>query len=386
MMQKFSGVFGVGVFMAIGAFLAGCTSSQKAENTSVAFFGATESETAYQLAKRTHDITLHPDPTLAHHDVDPEKTIEVHFLEVGQGDATFVRFPEGGTLLIDGGASGPVDPFAVRQYLHQQLDVNRPVIDTLVITHAEADNYNLLPFLLEGVAVGNVLYVGQAEDYTAGTFQSDGLLHDDIPFSAWLSSIPEKQHHSLHYRDRARPYQPSKGFNDGPAKVYVLAASVQDANPEWRTDSSSIVLKITYGQFDVTLTGDATFSTEDDIIAHYPPGFLQSDVLKLSRHGSNSTSTEHDWVDAISPKVAVASSAYENEAGYPQKEVFDLLADYTWDNSITDRPTHTARYYVSPTHGETIRNYHESIYSTAVNGNVVITSNGSPWFHVWLNQ
>ena len=385
-MQNLLGVYLSGLFVGIVALLLGCETSQEAEETSVAFFGATESETAYDLAKRTREINLHPDPTLTHHQIDPEDTIEVHFLQIGQGDATFVRFPQGGTLLIDGGARGEVDPFAVRDYLRRQLDPSKPIIDTLVITHPEADNYNMLPFLLEGIQVGQVMYVGQIDEYAAGTYQSDGLIDEDKPFSAWLSTLPEKHHRPLHYHDRSRPYQPSKGFNDGPAKVYVLAASVQDANPDWRTDSRSIVLKITYGQFDVTFTGDATFSTEDDIIANYPPGFLQSDVLKLARHGSNGTCTEHDWVDAISPKAAVTSTAYNNEEGYPHKSVFDLLADYTWDSSINDRAPHTVRYYVAPNSSETIEGYSEAIYSTAVNGNVVITSNGSPWFHVWLNQ
>ena len=71
--------------------------------------------------------------------------LEIHFINVGQGDCTFVSCPDGENVLIDCGTSGGGDGALARQYLQKVLGTTTVDIDTLVVTHPDKDHYNLLP-------------------------------------------------------------------------------------------------------------------------------------------------------------------------------------------------------------------------------------------------
>ena len=96
-----------------------------------------------------------------------------------------------------------------------------------------------------------------------------------------------------------------------------------EAVQQSRTNDSSIVLRIDYGDTSFLFTGDAEDWSEYMMI---DAGVnLKADVLKVSHHGSSTASTE-EFLRAIQPEYAVISVGKSNEYGHPHKNVLDRLA------------------------------------------------------------
>ncbi len=72
----------------------------------------------------------------------PQAELVIHFVEIGQGDCTLIECPNGGFILVDAGSTAHGDRDAVREYVRDQLDQTSPRIDTVVVTHRDADPTN----------------------------------------------------------------------------------------------------------------------------------------------------------------------------------------------------------------------------------------------------
>lgn len=92
-----------------------------------------------------------------------------------------------------------------------------------------------------------------------------------------------------------------------------------------RRNENSIVLEVGYGEANVLLPGDAEAVEEEYLLAEHR-GALDATVLKVPHHGSR-TSTSSAFLDAVSPRVAVVSSAYDSQFGHPHPAVLQRLAD-----------------------------------------------------------
>lgn len=292
-------------------------------------------------------------------------TLHVHFIDVGQGDCSFVQCPNGGNVLIDCGSLGGGDVDRARAYLRELLDEDAPRIDTLVVTHPDADHYNFLDDVLEGVEVGKILMTGSADEYSADSFEF------------WLTEreelISKLSKSDFDPRDQAPRFCTCPG-----TEMRVLAAdTVATASP---TNARSIVLLIQHGDVDVLLTGDATFDTEQVIMDRYDHAWLKCEALKIGHHGSSTTSTSQDWAETIRPDVAIVSAAFQNRFGHPRKEVLQRLAPFTKSEEV-----HPMRWGWSERRRakfENVTSFKEAIYSTATNGTIVLSSDGT---HYWID-
>ena len=230
--------------------------------------------------------------------------LELHFLDVHQGDSTLVVCPNGNRILVDAGDSkmipgGALDQeqiTALRKYLIDNLSTPDH-LEYLVITHGDSDHFRLLDTLLGGVTVNTIIYGGFYNEYSSD-------------FRKWLSSKPKGLLVSPVGSDLANT--PNGYFDCGSANVWVLASNTPHKNSEWKKNTHSLVLKISHGEFDVILTGDATFETEAAIRDFYDDSFLNIELLKLGHHGSRTTSTGKSWVQGTRPEIAVASAARAN--------------------------------------------------------------------------
>jgi len=243
--------------------------------------------------------------------------LEVHFIDVGQGDSTLVVCPDGENILIDAGSVPKTSPDLIRDYILNIIDRHQRKIDTLIITHPHTDHYNILPDVLRGVEVGQVYYVGGEDDYNSTLW-------------SWLEALANREALQADYFNPQNTPNPAMAC--GNAEVYILAASVQSSFS--RKNTMSIVLMIRYGDFAVVLTGDATKHTENKIMERYPHDWLDSDILKIGHHGSLSTSTTTQWAGVIRPKTAVVSAGVRNSHGHPRREIVERLDDYT-DNNVS---------------------------------------------------
>lgn len=235
-----------------------------------------------------------------------------------------------------------------------------------MVTHPDKDHYNLLPDVLAGVDVGHVYMVGPPSEHDA----------DDV--DTWLAAFSASKRTELSQTTFDPAGTPNSAITAGDADVYVLAGNIQATDSP--VNARSIVLLVDYDDFQVILTGDATFDTEETILSRYNDAWLDVAVLKLGHHGSSTTSTSADWLEATRPELAVASAGYDNTYGHPRKSVVEAASNYT-----TDDAAHPIRWgWWNAGHAEygNVDDYEEAVYSTATSNTIVVTSNGSGTFAV----
>jgi len=284
----------------------------------------------------------------------PVGDLEIHFIQVGQGDATLLQLPNGTSILVDGGSLKERDPNALKDYLEDTLDDDR--VDTLVITHPDADHYNLLPYAISDIEVGQVLIAGETSEYDATANVSGAAQRTSKGFSAWLDGLGSGVLRVLSQSDIDAQDDPSNAiFDSGEVNVWIVAADIKDGTDK---NSRSIVLLVSFGNFDLLLTGDATFATENAILARYDGWWLDVECLKLGHHGSKWTSTSDAWVNVVMPEMAIASASLAPMHGHPHKDLRTRLEAKT----IAATP-HRIRWWTSSSSGTTVTDYDEAIYN-----------------------
>jgi competence protein ComEC len=228
----------------------------------------------------------------------PAGALRIHFLDVGQGDAILLEYPNGKFDLIDAGG------FWNREALDTGEAVLIPYLSHLrvrhlnriFLTHAHADHMNGMFTLLHYVKTDR-FYVSR-KPY--GTFEFRRLLWS-IPLSpTGLSSGTE--------------------FCEGGVRVRVLAPD-HSVPTRLVANDDSIVLMLEYQGKRILLTGDAEAPTEDKLGQLLN---LQADYLKVAHHGSDSSSTSA-FLDRVKPRMAFISVGQHNWFGHPHPDVLNRL-------------------------------------------------------------
>ncbi|KMT22762.1 ComEC/Rec2 family competence protein [Clostridium cylindrosporum] len=219
--------------------------------------------------------------------------LEVSVIDVGQGDAIFIKTPDRKNILIDTGSKDEKDK--LYSFLSSK-DIKN--IDILVGTHPHEDHIGNMPSVIK--------------DFTIGKVYMPKVTHTSKTFKDTMSSIREK---SL----KITSPKSSEILNLGDVKIEFIAPnskSYKDLN------NYSIVVKLTYGRNSFMLMGDAEKYSEKEIISK---GYqLKSDVIKLGHHGSFSSSSKK-FIEKVNPKYAVVSCSKNNEYGHPHRETIKLL-------------------------------------------------------------
>jgi competence protein ComEC len=234
--------------------------------------------------------------------------LQVTFLDVGHGDASFIRFPQGTTMLIDGGGSYRDDvdigervvaPFLWHQRVRQ--------VDYVVATHSHPDHAKGLGAILRNFRVRQ--------------FWDNGVREP----SAWYSALRQTAIDRRIYRDLS-----ANGLEvrtvDG-VRLELLHPSAAFRPPSERRvgeergeNNRSLVLKLTYGAVSVLFTGDVEQEAEHFMIASGRD--LTATVLKVPHHGSRTSSTEA-FVRSVNPRAAVFSVQHDSRFGHPHPAVVE---------------------------------------------------------------
>lgn len=237
--------------------------------------------------------------------------LEVHVIDVGQGDAIALRTPLGRWVLVDAGPlwqTGDAGASKVVPYLRQRGGE----LVLVAVTHPHADHVGGLASVLTRVP---------APEFwdAARVFGSDGYLGAlraaRTKGTTWV---------------RVRPGL-EKAI-DG-VTVQVLAPDSVWTATQTDPNTSSIVLLVTFGRRRFLLTGDAERAEEGWLLSRYAD--LHADVLKVAHHGS-ATSSSDEFLDAVRPAMAVISLGAENRYGHPSPEVLRRFDERRIDVLRTD--------------------------------------------------
>jgi len=222
--------------------------------------------------------------------------LEVHFLDVGQGDCAIVLC-DGESMVIDGGPRGTSQ--YVYSYVHDTLRLSH--IDYIVSTHPHLDHVGGLASVLNAAPVDLIL----------------------TPLTEWNSKAFNSM---LKYAElQGTPLVvPREGdtLQLGSAVITILHCW-PEAVQQSRTNDSSIVLRIDFGSTSFLFTGDAEDWSEYMMIDSRVN--LEADVLKVSHHGSGTASTD-EFLKTVQPEYAVISVGKNNEYGHPHRNVLDRLS------------------------------------------------------------
>jgi competence protein ComEC len=244
-----------------------------------------------------------------------EAQMKVLFFDVAQGDAALVRFPNGRTMLVDGGErkmGWDCGEQILCPYFHR-VGIDR--LDVVVLTHADNDHVGGLAAVLEKMSVGLVLDSGAR--HLSSTY---------LRFLA-LANSPDLSYHLVRAGDVLHI--------DNRVEVQVLHPTeqfvAQDGRAPLGLNNGSVVLRLQYGAVSFLLTGDIEEQAEGAMLRD---GRVEScTVLKVPHHGSISSSVQ-PFLDALRPRVAIISVGQENKFGHPHE---DVLRRYRRLNVIVRR-------------------------------------------------
>lgn len=235
--------------------------------------------------------------------------LEVHFIDIGQGDAIVINFPDGKTMLIDSGTSTTGLADIRNEYIEYLYDItNDKVIEYMVVTHPDIDHYNMLGEVLDNYCVQNVYY---NEDSGTSYTQFVEKLTAEPQI---ITNLVDSQ--SVTYIIEGADYK---------VTIYSCGDSAFDGASE--RNAMSIICLLEFGGRKVLLTGDAVTATEQWFISKLGDDALDIDVLKVGHHGSDS-STGEPFLDFIDTEYAVISCDDGTKYGHPDETTMERLSIY----------------------------------------------------------
>jgi len=226
--------------------------------------------------------------------------LKVYFLDVGQGDATFIEAPNGNQVLIDGGRTDN----KVLQELGEIMQVGDRSIDVVISTHPDADHIGGLPEVFSRFEVAKYIESG---NQTKETKIAEMLLKS-AKEEVGLDWIIAGGGQTI--------------LLDEKTGVYLEILFPDRDVSKIESNASSIVARLVYGESCFLFMGDSPKAIETYLKQQNEN--LDCDVLKVGHHGSR-TSSDPLFVEAVSPEYAVISSGKDNSYGHPHKEVLDIL-------------------------------------------------------------
>jgi competence protein ComEC len=232
----------------------------------------------------------------------PDNKLSIMAIDIGQGDATLIKFPNNQTALVDAGnATKSFDNGEMVIYpLLQRLGIDS--IDYGFITHVDADHYRgFLSLFKKGII--KKIYKPVLDTSLNKDLRLDSLIRaEEIPLKYYHNDI----------------------IQFGNANLYVLHDSTSFSELNFSTNDRSGIFKIEYGETSFLLTGDAGFKIEKYLVSKFDD-FLNSDVLKVGHHGSKH-STSIKFLETVNPIMSFISAGVINRFNHPTPEVISRLA------------------------------------------------------------
>ncbi len=233
---------------------------------------------------------------------DAEQEMEVHFIDVGQADATLIKI-DGHAMLIDCGTD---EAGTKVQYYLMQHGVYS--LDHLILTHPDSDHIGGADVIITKFDIGSVFM---------SPFVKDNKWYEDL-----MAALAYRRY------DWSTP-EVGSTYDLGEASFTIVAPNRIYDDP----NNSSIALVLEYGDTRFLFTGDASEEAEADIVQNGAD--ISADVYKMGHHGSRSASSD-DFLEKVRPRYVVISCMTGNDHGHPHKEAMDRIRKYSPEIYRTD--------------------------------------------------
>lgn len=264
------------------------------------------------------------------------KKLKIYFIDVGQGDCTFVVTPKNNKILIDGGGS-EFSSYSIGEKILLPYLLDRRIlkIDYMIFSHFDSDHCEGLLYIMGKIKVDNVVIANQYE--TSENYKK-------------FIKIANKKRTNVIIAEAGSKINVEKNlFFD------VLWPDKNNMISENAINNNSLVCKLNYKRFSILFTGDIEEIAEKAILNKYKKlnrNILESTVLKVAHHGSK-TSTTKEFLDNVKPSYALIGVGKNNKFGHPS------------DNTIKKLE------YINAT-----------VYRTDINGEIILTTDGEK---IWKN-
>ncbi|MBQ3006692.1 MAG: MBL fold metallo-hydrolase [Clostridia bacterium] len=262
------------------------------------------------------------------HEVEPAEYINVHYIDVGQGDCSLIECG-GKTMLIDAGENG--HETKVLDYLRLQ---NIEKLDYIIASHQHSDHIGGLPEVLDEIGTDNIIMPRLTKEQTP----------TNSTYTAFLKSVKNSGAKVIASEVGAK-------YSLGDAEFEILGPVTNTAED---LNNMSVVVKLTYGEKSFLFTGDAEKDEEREILA--TGADLDCDVLKVGHHGSG-TSSSTDFLKAVTPEICVIQVGADNDYGHPHENIVERLEKYA-----------------------------DEVYRNDICGDIIISSDGKTFNVVYDNQ
>lgn len=237
--------------------------------------------------------------------------LHVIFCDVGQGDAIFIRSPQGADILIDGGPDESVLTCLSRNMPFWDRD-----IELVFATHPDADHIGGLESVLK--------------TYTVKSFNTSKKSSGTQVFKR-IQDLIKSKNVPLRFVYASDTFTLSDGVvieHLWPTHEYVEVNSSKNAD----TNSFSLVQIVSFGNFKTLLTGDIEYQILNTLFS----SSLNIDIFKLPHHGSK-TGVDDATFNLISAKLAIISAGKNNRYHHPHPSVLDFLKKYNLSYKMTSR-------------------------------------------------
>lgn len=233
-------------------------------------------------------------------------SVLVTFLDVGQGDASFIDFPDGKQMLVDCSQDS-----RILSALGRVMKFYDNEIDYLVVSHPDLDHYGGCEDVLRRFDVKHIITNGFDKDYD----------------SAWRSFKQAVRDEGAEWKTIDKNWILDIGYSQieflYPDHLLADDPTVPESGKKVESNYTSIVFELIYKNKKVLFVGDAGEEEEDYIVKKYG-AVLDVDVLKVGHHGSHKSSSDA-FLKLVTPQIAVISVGAGNSYGHPSNRTLVRL-------------------------------------------------------------
>ena len=234
-----------------------------------------------------------------------QNKMEISFIDVGQGDCTFIKTKNSKKILIDGGGN---ENYNIGEKILKPYFLKRKIkkLDYIIISHLDYDHVGGIITLLDYIKVDKIILPIQFE-------KSNNLI-------SLVEKIKENNI-ELIFLDAG-----DRILLDEETYIDVLWPDKENKVLENSINNNALVFKLNYEKFSMLFTGDIEYEAENAIIDKYKSskGTFKSTVLKVAHHGAD-TSSIQKLIDLVSPKISLIGVGKNNNYGHPSSSVLERL-------------------------------------------------------------